>query len=105
LISRYEFIKDSISSDNPTHDLSHYYDEMSVLYYLIGGRSDIDIFTGKDKGKFGFSLLLEKEESASILQTRCNGAKYNVYGESYKIKAKISKPNTVFLTIKKEKEV
>lgn len=104
MISRFDFIKDTISSDNPAYDFTHHFNEISVLYGIVGGRSDIDVVTSKEKGKFGFSILLEKEEEAQTLKSRCDGSKYTVYGESYTLRAKMSKSDTVFLRVIKEKE-
>lgn len=102
MISRTDFIKDIISFDNPTQDIPRYFNEISILYNIIGGRSDIDIFTSKERGKFGFSILVEREEEALSLRDRYNGYRYNIYGESYTLKTKLSKSDTVFITMKKE---
>lgn len=104
MISRFDFIKDVISSDNPTYDFTHHFNEISVLYGIFGGRSDIDIFASKERGRFGFSILLEKEDEAQTLKTKYDGFKYNVYGETYRLKAKLSKADTVFISMAKEKE-
>ena len=104
MISRVEFIRDIVSFDNPVQDITNHFNELNVLYSIVGGRSDVDIVSSKQHGKFGFSLLMEKEEDAMKFRDMYNGFTYSVYGEIYSVKTKLSKPDTVFITMKKKKE-
>lgn len=103
MISRAEFIKDVVSFDNPGKELPKHYNELSVLYSICSGRSDVDIFTSKRKGKFGFAISMKKDEDALDFRRHYDGYTYTVYGDKYRVKARMSKPDTVFMSIFKDR--
>lgn len=71
-----------IDSDNLPVSISHHFDEVTVLYRLIGGRSDVDICTNEKGNNFGFSILTEQEEVANKIHNLLNKNNFVVYGKS-----------------------
>ena len=103
MISRAEFVKDIISFDNPGKELAKHYNEISVLYSICSGRSDVDIFTSKRKGKFGFAVSMKKDEAALKFRRCYDGYTYTVYGDTYRVRARMAKSDTVFMSISKNR--
>lgn len=75
-----EFVQ-SIGSDNLADDVARHFDKVIGLYYLIGERPDLDINIAKIDGKFGFSVLVEKEENATNLAEQFDGTNFKCYGK------------------------
>jgi hypothetical protein len=76
-----EFIG-NISSDNLAMDAAHYFDEIAVLYNVIGTREDIEICSD---GNAKFTLLTDSEHKALSLFQMLNDMIYTVYGYTYRI--------------------
>ena len=53
----FDFVKDSINYDSPITDIPRHMPEVSIVYQLFAGRSDIDIYASVKNGKIGFSIL------------------------------------------------
>lgn len=92
-----EFVQ-GIESDNPGSDLAYHFDQVITLYRLVGGRSDIDICTEKSDGRFGFSILLETEESAKALNKVLNQNHFTSYNKTFQIDSKYQKSNCLFVS-------
>ena len=71
----------SIESDNPLDDVSHHMDQYIALYHLIGGRSDIDVCANTVNGKFGFSLLIETEESTKHIAALLHNNHFSIFNK------------------------
>ena len=82
----YEFVQ-GIDSDNLPHDISHHYDQVAALYYLVGGRSDIDICIAEQDKKVTFSLLMEREQDAKELNKILDGNFIAVFNKRYLIQS------------------
>lgn len=95
----------SIESDNLPEDIARHFDKVMALRHLIGGRTDTDIRVDKIEGKFGFSVVVEKEEEATRLSDMINGKIIECYGKT--LYAKSAKENdccfSVLLTKNKHK--
>ncbi len=53
----YDFVQ-GIDVDNLSISVARNFDKVMALYYIIGGRSDVDICIVEDGNSVGFSLLL-----------------------------------------------
>lgn len=80
----YEFVQ-GIDSNNLPNEVSHHFDQVVGLYHLIGGRSDVDVCTTNARGKFGFSILLEREEDAKHLSAILSNNTISVFDKNYVI--------------------
>ena len=97
-MTMFDFVKDSINYDSPITDIPRHMPEVSIVYQLFAGRSDIDIYASVRNGKIGFSILHEKEDDANELKQKLNGSHYTAYGTTYHIRARCRK-NTVYLSM------
>ena len=77
-----DFVK-AITSDDITKVVTQCFDELMVLYHIIGTRQDIDICTDNSKMPISFILLMESESDAIKLTESMNGLDFSVYGSSY----------------------
>lgn len=94
-----EFIK-GISSDDIAHVVVKAFDELMVLYHMIGNRQDIEICTDNSKNPISFVLLMESDEEAIKLMETMNGIDFSIYGITYIINMNRSK-STVYTNIMK----
>ena len=93
-MTKFDFIKD-IDTDNPTRIFTRFLPQVSVMYYLIGGRSDVDVYAAEDPyGDVQFSVLAEQESSAKDIQKYIEGNHFRVYGVDFLLHASQHK-NTV----------
>lgn len=79
-----EFVK-AITSDDITQVVNQCFDELMVLYHIVGTRQDIDICTDNSKMPISFVLLMESENDAIKLTESMNGLDFSVYGDLYSI--------------------
>ena len=88
-----------IETDNPTHDVTHNFGKMMVLYRLLGGIPNLSISTTHEDGTV-FSIQAKTKKDANSVNEYINGISYRVYGSNYRvmsvceqksIKVKISK--------------
>lgn len=70
--------------------VTKFFDEIMVLYNLMGNRQDIDICTDDDASRANFVLLMESEDDAKTLYSRMNNNIFSVYGTKYLISMNIS---------------
>ena len=78
-----DFVK-SITADDIAAIVTKSFDELMVLYHLVGTRQDIDI-CADSKMPISFVLLMESESDAIKLTEGLNGMEFTVYGTSYLI--------------------
>lgn len=81
MISIPDFIKE-IESDMPDYDMMHNFGKMVVLYWLLGGRSDITISSSHTDGTI-FHISTKNKTSAKNINNYINGVSYSAYGHSY----------------------
>lgn len=75
-----------IKSDNAATMIKQYFDEIMVLYDIIGHREDIFISTGNNlNNTTEFKLELNSEKSARELFNRLNGVTFSAYNDQYLI--------------------
>jgi len=79
-----DFVK-SITSDDISTIVTKFFDELMVLYHVIGNRQDIDICTDNSGMPISFVLLMESESEAIKLTDGLNGTCFSVYGSRYDI--------------------
>lgn len=77
-----EFVK-AISSDDIASVVTHCFDELMVLYHIVGTRQDIDICTSNSNSPIAFMLLMDSESDAIKLTESMNGLDFSVYGSTY----------------------
>ncbi len=90
----YDFVQ-GIDVDNLSISVARNFDKVMALYYIIGGRSDVDICIVEDGNSVGFSLLLEDEDKTVTLNDQLNGNHFTVYGETLDISSSIMKGDTL----------
>ena len=85
MITTDDFVK-SITSDDIVHIITKCFDELMVLYHLVGDRQDVDICTDSNSNMpISFVLLMESESDAIKLTDSLNGMDFSVYGVSYRV--------------------
>ena len=77
-----DFVK-AITSDDIVQVVTQCFDELMVLYHIVGTRQDIDICTDNSKMPISFILLMESESDAIKLTESMNGLDFSVYESSY----------------------
>ena len=77
-----EFVK-NFSSDNISAMVVNFFDEIMVLYNLIGDRQDLDICTDDSSSVATFTLLMENEADAKSLYDNLNNSEFEVYGNKF----------------------
>lgn len=101
MISIPDFIKD-IQSDQPDYDMMHNFGKMVVLYWLLGGRSDITISSSHTDGTM-FHISTKNKTSAKTINSYINGVSYSAYGHSYLVTSDIEQ-KMVNVNIQKERK-
>ena len=79
-----DFVK-SITSDDIATIVTKHFDDLMVLYHVVGSRQDVDICTDNSKMPISFVLLMESESEAIKLTETLNGTYFSVYGVPYDI--------------------
>lgn len=79
-----DFVK-AINSDNIAKVVTQCFDELMVLYHLVGTRQDIDICTDDSNTPVTFELLMESESDAIKLTENLNGINFSVYESLYSV--------------------
>lgn len=89
-----EFVK-SFSSDNISAMVVNFFDEIMVLYNLIGDRQDLDICTDDSSSVATFTLLMENEADAKSLYDNLNNSEFEVYGNKFNISMTLSESSII----------
>ena len=67
-----------------------FFDEIMVLYNLVGDRQDLDICTDNSASVATFTLLMESEDDALKLYESLNQSSFEVYGNRFYISMTVS---------------
>lgn len=85
-----DFIK-NLTSDNTAEMVCRCFDEIMVLYNLVGDRQDLDICTDNNSSTpVKFILMMDSENEAKMLYERLNSYDFEVYGVRYIIDMNLS---------------
>lgn len=85
-----DFIK-GFDSDNMPITVMNHFDEIMVLYNLVGHRQDLDICTENDGAPAAtFILLMDSESDAVDLYNNLNNTDFTVYGNTYDISMQLN---------------
>ena len=87
--STIEFIR-NFNSDNIGNIVSKFFDEIMILYNLVGDIQDLDICTNDNTTAATFTLMMDSEDEALHLYNRLNTYDFEVYGVRYIIDMKLS---------------
>lgn len=87
--STIEFIR-NFNSDNIGSIVSKFFDEIMVLYNLVGDIQDLDICTNDNTTAATFTLMMDSEDEALRLYDRLNTYDFEVYGVRYIIDMNLS---------------
>ena len=80
-----DFVK-NLDSDDISSVVTHCFDEIMVLYNLVGSRQDVDICTDDNSSSAAaFTILMDSQGDAKALFENLNGKDFNVYGTSFNI--------------------
>ncbi len=85
-----EFVHNFNSDDLPSI-IINYFDEVMVLYNVVGNRQDLDICTDNNASLSTFILLMESEDDAKTLYENLNQSSFSVYNTKYNINMEINK--------------
>lgn len=94
-----EFIK-GITSDDIAQVVLQSFDELMVLYHIVGSRQDVEICIENGSNPVSFILMMESHEEASNLANTMNGLDFDVYGVRYIINM-ICRGNSIQTNIRK----
>ena len=82
----------NFNSDNLSSTVVNYFDEIMVLYNLVGQRQDLDICTDNNDASLAtFTLLTESEDDAKDIYDTLNNSSFSVYGDLYEINMELNK--------------
>lgn len=82
MIASDDFVK-SITSDDMCQLVTKCFDELMVLYHIVGSREDIEICADNSGTNVSFTLMMESEEGAAKLTENMDGLDFSVYGMVY----------------------
>ena len=82
MIASDDFVK-SITSDDMCQLVTKCFDELMVLYHIVGSREDIEICADDKYANISFTLMLESETDAAKLTESMDGMDFSVYGMVY----------------------
>ena len=80
----------NLNSDDLSSIVVDCFDELMVLYNLVGDRQDLDICTETDASRVSFRLLMESEEDAKALYEDLNASSFSVYNNKFNINMEIN---------------
>lgn len=86
---RTDFIK-IIDSDDLSAVIANFFDEIMVLYNLVGGRQDLRIQSDGSATTATFTLIMETVDDAQELYEKLNGTDFRVYGNTFGISMDIT---------------
>lgn len=99
MINATDFVH-NLNSDNISSIVTRFFDEIMVLYNLVGYRQDLDICTDDSASLATFIILMDSEADAEDLYNKFNGYGFSVYRDTYLISMNIS-GSSVRTTIEK----
>lgn len=90
----------SFNSDNTASIITRFFDEIMILYRVIGRRQDIDICTNDNASLATFTLLMDSEDDAKSLYSSLNNNTFSVYDQIYSIYMELSGENVITRIVK-----
>lgn len=78
------FVK-NLNSDDISSVVAECFDQIMVLYNLVGSRQDVDICTDSNNPSTTFILLMDSKDDAEKLYEELNGSGFSVYGNNFDI--------------------
>lgn len=84
-----DFVR-NFNSDDLSKLIINFFDEIMVLYNLVGQRQDLDICADNDASLATFTLLMEKEKDAKELFNNLNSSSFSVYNDIYCINMELN---------------
>jgi hypothetical protein len=83
-MNTFEFVK-NFSSDDISSIVTRFFDEIMILYNLVGSRQDIDICTDNSASVATFILMMDSENDAQKLHDSLHNTTFAVYGDVFSI--------------------
>lgn len=90
----------NINSDNMPRLITKYFDEILVLYNLIGCKRNIE-FYDESSDRARFILTLDTEENADGLYSSLNNTDFTIYNDKFHINMDRSDCCSIHITITK----
>ena len=84
MIKSDDFVKNATTPDNIAYMVIHFFDELMVLYNIIGQREDIHI-SSNIEGPILFNLKMTNVDEANRLLTSMGGTILEVFGCNYAV--------------------
>ena len=94
-----DFIKSIDSGNDLDRLIGIRFDEISVLYSIIGNHAEIISISEDTNGVARFTLLMENEVEATKVCDEINGLIFTLYGSRYLVNLSRGSMNTVVATI------
>ena len=95
----------SLTSDNIPLMVTKFFDELMVLYNLVGCRHDLHIHAENSTSLATFTLLMETKDDALQLYNYLNGLLFSVYGTLYKVSMNLNNLSIKTIISKAEKSI
>lgn len=83
-----DFVR-NFNSDNYALLITNFFDEIMVLYNLVGDRNDLEICTDADATVATFTMLMESDKDAQQLYNTLHNSEFEVYGNKFDIVMKL----------------
>lgn len=89
-MDRTDFVK-IINSENLSATIVKFFDEIMILYNLVGGREDLQCIESDNNASIAtFRLLMDSEEDASLLYDKLNNSNFRIYDINFSISMVLS---------------
>ena len=85
MIKSNDFIKNATDSNNINNMVVHFFDELMVLYNIIGQREDIKVSSNPDNAPIICNLKMNNVNEAERLKNNLGNLSFNVFGSEYTI--------------------
>lgn len=88
-MDRTDFIK-NIDSNDLSAVIANFFDEIMILYNLIGGRQDLKVQVDESATTATFTLVMDNDSDAKELYSKLNGMDFSIYGITFAIAMNIN---------------
>lgn len=88
-MSTLDFIR-QIDSDNISNAIARFFDEIMILYRLVGIRDNMSISADNYASVATFNITMESENDAIELYNNLNDTFFTIYNDKYIIKMQLS---------------
>lgn len=88
-MSTLDFVR-QIDNSNAANSIARFFDEIMILYRLVGIRHNMSISADNSASVATFNITMESEKDAIELYNNLNDSFFTVYSDKYIIKMQLS---------------